>query len=448
MDPNVSAKTIDRRDFLKTTAAAGLAVGSGSLASAAGGTNDLRVALIGAGNQGMVLLESCQKIPNIRITALCDIWQEYRQRYASGRLRTYGHAHNTYVDIHEMLDKEKGRLDAAIVATPDFWHAEHAVACLNAGLHVYCEKEMSNTLEDARRIARAARESRKLLQVGHQRRSNPRYLFSFQKLLREASLLGRMTTVSGQWNRSRQDPLTMPAKYAIPPATLEKYGFRSMEQFLNWRWYRGLGGGPVVDLGSHQIDIFNWFLGVRPASVMASGGTDYYSKDTHEWYDTVMAVFEYPMPAGTVRAFYQTITTNGFGGYYELFLGDQGSLEISESGARAKVYRDVANAPDWGSLVKRGLLVAPKDEPKPQTQPAAVLDVRETVPPPSYALPVQSMKLYHQPHLENFFDAIRGKGRLTCPSEVGYESAVTVLKVNEAIEAGHPVRFTPADFEI
>lgn len=447
--PDVSADTIDRRDFLKTTAAASLAVGSRSLAAAAGGTNDLRVALVGAGSQGMVLLEACQKIPGIRITALCDIWQEYRQRYASGRLRTYGHEHNAYIDIHEMLDKEKGRLDAALIATPDFWHAEHAIACLKAGLHVYCEKEMSNTLDDARRIVRAVRESGKLLQVGHQRRSNPRYLFSYQKLIREAGLLGRITTASGQWNRSRQDPLTMPAKYAIPAARLEKYGYRSMEQFLNWRWYRGLGGGPIVDLGSHQIDIFNWFLGTRPANVMASGGTDYYSKDTHEWYDTVMAVYEYPTATGTVRAFYQTITTNGFGGYYELFLGDQGSLEISESGARAKVYRDVANAPDWGSFVRKGLLIAPKDEPAPQqAQPAAVLDVRETVPPPSYALPVQSLKLYHQPHLENFFNAIRGRGRLTCPAEVGFETAVTVLKVNDAVEARRPLQFVAADFEI
>jgi hypothetical protein len=160
-----------------------------------------------------------------------------------------------------------------------------------------------------------------------------------------------------------------------------------------------------------------------------------------------MAVYEYPTAAGMVRAFYQTVTTNGFGGYYELFLGDQGSLEISESGARAKVYRDVANAPDWGSLVKRGLLLAPKDEPK-QAEAPVVLDVRETAPPPSYALPVQSLKLYHQPHLENFFDAIRGRATLTCPVEVGYETAVTVLKVNEAVEARRTLAFEPASFEI
>jgi hypothetical protein len=108
----------------------------------------------------------------------------------------------------------------------------------------------------------------------------------------------------------------------------------------------------------------------------------------------------------------------------------------------------VTYAPDWGSFVKRGLLMAPKDEPKPAAAPAVVLDVRETAPPPSYALPVQSLKLYHQPHLENFFDAIRGRGKLTCPGDVGYETAVTVLKVNEAVESGRPVVFTPEDFEI
>jgi hypothetical protein len=136
MDSNGTPRTIDRRAFLKTTAAAGLALGSRSIGASGGGTNDLRVALVGAGNQGLVLLESCQKIPNIRMTALCDIWTEYRQKYVSGRLRIYGHEHTAYVDIREMLDKEKGRLDAAIIATPDFWHAEHAIACLNAGLHV------------------------------------------------------------------------------------------------------------------------------------------------------------------------------------------------------------------------------------------------------------------------------------------------------------------------
>ena len=72
------------------------------------------------------------------------------------------------------------------------------------------------------------------------------------------------------------------------------------------------------------------------------------------------------------------------------------------------------------------------------------------MPPPCYQLPaqVQVGTLIHQPHLENFFDAIRGKAKLTCPAEVGYETAVTVLKVNEAAEAGRRLEFKPEEFVV
>jgi hypothetical protein len=55
-------------------------------------------------------------------------------------------------------------------------------------------------------------------------------------------------------------------------------------------------------------------------------------------------------------------------------------------------------------------------------------------------------KLYHQPHLENFFDAIRGRAKLNCPAEIGYETAVTILKVNEAVEAARRLDFKPGEF--
>ncbi|HUB80588.1 MAG TPA: Gfo/Idh/MocA family oxidoreductase [Bryobacteraceae bacterium] len=444
-----SKGSMDRRDFLlATTAAAGATLGLGAnpIRAASLASNEVRAGIIGAGAQGQVLLDAALQIPNVRFVAVCDIWTEYNQRRVSRLLADSGHPNHAYVDYKEFLDKEKDHLDAVLIATPDFWHAEHAIACMKAGLQVYCEKEMSNNLADARRMVQTARETGRLLQIGHQRRSNPRYQFCYQRLLTESKLLGRITVANGQWNRAKRDFQTIPARYNIKPEVLEKYGFSSMQQFLNWRWYRGLGGGPIVDLGSHQIDIFNWFMNARPSGVTASGGTDYYNKATHQWYDTVMAIFDYQTPLGAARAFYQTITTNGFGGYYEVFMGDQGALEISESAGRGSVYRDTANAPDWKSYVKDGLLTAPKEETKANT--TAVLDVRETAPPPSYGLPVEMRKKYHQPHLENFFGAVRGRNKLNCPAEIGYETAVTVLKVNEAVEAQRRLEFKPEDFEV
>ena len=454
MNEQKISKQINRRSFLRSTAVAGagLVLSPTILGQAAGGkTDDINVALLGAGEQGQVLMTACLKIPGVRFKAVCDIWEAYNQKRVSRTLKAYKHEHNTYVDYKEMLDKEKD-LDAVIIATPDFWHAEHTIACLKAGLNVYCEKEMSNTLEGARKMVEAARQSKKLLQIGHQRRSNPRYIFCYEKLVKEAKLLGRITTINGQWNRSKTkcEFSAWPKNAVLDQAMLDKYGFKSMEQFKNWRWFKGLGGGPIVDLGSHQIDIYNWFLGATPKSVMASGGTDYWGG--REWYDTVMAIYEYDYDyaankKGGVRAFYQTITTNSSQGYFETFMGDEGTLMISESAGRGAVYREPAG-PEWERWVKLGFLSEPpKKEEKPQAG-ATLLDVRETVPVAQYNLPVTMDKPYHQPHLENFFDAIRGKAELNCPAEIGYETAVTVLKVNEAVETGRRLEFKPDEFKV
>ena len=448
MVQNKNAKVLDRRQFIKTSTVAGasLILAPHVLTGAKSfGVDDINVALLGAGAQGQVLMNACLKIPGIRFKAVCDIWKEYNQKRVYRLLGKYGHKLNAYEDYREMLANEKD-LDAVIVATPDFWHAEHATACLEAGLNVYCEKEMSNTLEGAKQIVRAEKKSGKLLQVGHQRRSNPRYIHCYEKLIKEAKILGHITTINGQWNRAVQPDLGWPEKYAIPQPRLEQYGFQSMAQFRNWRWYKGFGGGPIVDLGSHQIDIFSWFLDAVPSSVMASGGTDYYDSQTHEWYDTVMAMFEYDTPKGLVRAFYQTITTNSNMGYFENFMGDQGTLQISESAGRAGIYRE-QSAPLWDKWVDKSFLNAPAEEKIPNVN-GAVLDVRETVVPPKYELPVTFNDPYHKPHLENFFNSIRGKDTLNCPAEVGYETAVVVLKVNEAVEKASLLEYDSNEFTL
>jgi len=460
-----TANKVDRRDFLQTLTAipvlglfgyalqkeigykkAQKAARAGAKVPASD-LSDLNVALIGAGAQGEVLMSAMLKIPNIRFRAVCDIWAEYSLKRAVGLLNKYKFNVNGYEDYRDLLDKEKD-LDAVIIATPDFWHAQHTVDCLQAGLNVYCEKEMSNTLDEAKRMVLAARETGKLLQIGHQRRSHPRYIHCYQKILKEAKMIGRIVTVNGQWNRAPQPELGWPKRYAMSEAWLKQYGFKSMEQFRNWRWYKGLGGGPIVDLGSHQIDIYNWFLEARPKAVIASGGTDYYPKATHEWYDTAMVIFEYETKAGPTRAYYQTQTTNGSQGYFENFMGDEGTLVISESeaGYSGSIYRQ-AQAPAWDKWVRKGYVSAPKIQMlKPETE--AVLDVRETISPDEHRVPIEMFDPYHMPHLENFFNAIRGTEELNCPAEVGYETAVTVLKVNQAIEAGKRLHFSPNEFEV
>jgi predicted dehydrogenase len=410
---------LSRRDFLKSTTSAGLGLALAKKSPAKS------------------LLTGGQK------TAVCDIW-EYGRKYAKGYLNKYGQQPNVYLDYRELLDREK-ELDAAIVATPDGAHAEQSIACLEAGLHVYCEKEMSNSLDRARHMVLAARRTGKLLQIGHQRRSNPRYIHAIDRLIREKQLLGRLTAAYAQWNRAKNDMLGWPKKYTIDPGILEKYGYSSMLEFRNWRWFKKFGGGPIVDLGSHQIDLFAWVFGTNPRTVVASGGADYYKG--REWFDNAMAVFEYETREGTVRALYQVQTTTRHGGFYEAFMGENGSLVISEVPERGNWAMREAHAPEWDSLVKDGLLLSEKPPIQKVDTRNIFLDVRVTAEAGRWPLPVELAKPPHQPHLENFFAAIRYGTPLTCPAELAYESAVAVLRVNEAVQSRQLLHFRPEQFK-
>ena len=141
IDPKKSK--IDRRSFLGYGAAAGAGVMMSGIApvraAARRQSADLNVALIGAGAQGQVLLDSCVRIDGLRFRAVCDIWTEFNQQRAVRLLRRYGNEVTGYEDYREMIAAEQD-LDAVIIATPDFWHAAQTIDCLNAGLHVYCEK--------------------------------------------------------------------------------------------------------------------------------------------------------------------------------------------------------------------------------------------------------------------------------------------------------------------
>ncbi len=463
---------LSRRDFLSTSAKLGAVIASapyisrGAEVGAAPNADTIKVALIGCGVEGSILTNAIRGIPGIQFVAVCDIWP-YNLNSSQRRLKAFGQDTKAFEDYKEMLATVK-EIDAVIVATPDFMHAEHTNAALKAGKHVYCEKLMSNTVEGARSMVRTARETKKLLQIGHQRRSNPRYLHARDKIVRDARMLGRITNISGQWHRAVTDDFGVPRGQEMPAEKLAKYGYANMHEYRNWRWFKKYAGGVVSDLGSHQIDIYNWMLGANPRMCLASGGVDYYK--THEWYDNAIGIYEYPTKDGVVRATYQVLTTTSAGGgYHEYFMGDEGALKMSENPKFTKIYRE-ARAPEWDQHVTNKLIsrpdsgegatagLKPWDKPRqrlaiPSKVPAgasaggpAKVDVRETAQLSAWDIPVTLDKAIHQPHLENFFDAMRKGVSLNCPAEDAFASAVTVLKVNEAIAAQKMLTFAPTDF--
>ena len=416
---------LTRRRFLaSSTAAAGLAMAGRARAAEAEEADAIHTAIVGAGNHGRELLRLCLKIPGVRFKAVCDIWP-FSQTYASRFLAAYKQPVNVYEDYREMLAKEKD-LDAAIIATPDAFHADQTVACLEAGMHVYCEKEMHHTLEGARRMVETARKTGKLLQVGRQHLSNPRYHAALDYIDTKKAL-GRLLHVSGQWHGHKRVPYEWKEQYKIDDAVLAKYGYESMQQFRDWRWSKKFSAGPIANLGSHQIDVFNWFLHGPPTSVMASGGRDYY--DFYDYYDNISCIYEWNYASegktSVVRGDYRILTMTDDEGFFENFTGDEGGLTISEHATLGGLRRE------------RG---APQAEWEKQLQGEG--RQYPPIPYPGEEKPV------HQYHLENFFHAIRGKAKLTCPAEVGYVTTVCALKTNEAMNTGQRLALAPDDFVV
>jgi predicted dehydrogenase len=457
-----AANTLNRRRFLQGTAAAGAAW---ALAPAVAPAQEesppepIRVALLGAGEQGKVLMEAARRISGVRFQAVCDLW-EYNRRWVSHRLRAYGHPNHAYEDYREMLDKETD-LDAALVATPDFWHARHTIACLNAGRHVYCEAPMAHRRDEARRMVEAARATGKLLQIGHQRRSNPRYVFCREELLKKRRLFGQVIAVNGQWNRMAYLPFGWPKRMEVAPAVLQANGYESMYQLRNWRRPKEFSGGPFVEAGVQQIDVYNWFLDARPTSVLADGRIDDTEQDTREVPGAVMALYEYKLPSGSVVASYQTVRGNTSERYFEKFLGNEGTLIMSERPDLTRLYPEVTGteALAWAQCIRSGGLTAPADwlkrvEKLTLKNLAYVLSVTDTDTPnpagrpPRLELPVRMDKPLPQPHLENFFDALRGRAELSCPAEIGYQALITVLKAGAAAAAGRRLEFQPEEFVV
>jgi predicted dehydrogenase len=437
----------NRRDFLVSTAgvASGLALPMAHAETGADPPTDpLNVALIGVGYQGRILLDATMPIAGVRCRALCDIWDSAR-RYGQTRLSQYDQQASAYVDYREMLDREPD-LDAVLVATPDFVHADQVNACLERGLHVYCEPLLAHNAPTARGMVETARRTGKLLQVGYQRRSHPRYRHVVDKLLREAALTGPLTAVQTRWAQEAADLRGWPRRFTLDEATLRQYGYQDMTELRNWIWYPQFGGGPFCAFVAQQIDVCQWFLECSPQSVMASGGNDLYRD--RACYDTVLSVFEFPRESGAIRASCDLYTTTSAGGtrQFERFCGVEGSLQISENPLWTRIGRE-PNAADWDDWVRRRYLVKP-DTPAVHAATDDALEVHVSGEVELFQLPELTTVSNCQAHLENFFAAVRGEEPLRCPAEVAYPSHVAAWKALEAVRARETLTIDPAEYAV
>ncbi len=268
-----------RRDFLKcTTTGAGLLIlPSGTLVGANAPSNKLNLALIGAGGRCRWLFDP---MSSENVVALCDV-DETHLAHAAKKFPKAKH----YVDWRKCLE-HKG-LDAVVCCTTDHTHAFVATWAMNRGLHVYCEKPLANSVEEARMVRATYLKNKGKLatQVGTQRHADPNFN-RLRELVKDGAI-GELKSASAWGNRQIRRKGYPPAE-GTPPKTLhydlwigpsphhpyspKYFSGKPGANCLSWNMYWDFGSGQIGDMGSHTMDlVWNAIDAGRPTSAEAEG---------------------------------------------------------------------------------------------------------------------------------------------------------------------------------
>ena len=293
---------ISRRRFLQSGAAlAALAafpsLGADALELVNG--KPKRVGLIGAGWYGKSDLWRLLQVAPAEVVSICDADKHMlagalamaSQRQKSGKQpRGYG-------DFREML-KEKD-LDLVLVGSPDHWHALHAIAAMESGADVYCQKPISADVTEGEAMLAAARKHQRVVQIGTQRRSTPHWIDAKKQIV-DAGLLGKIGLVEMCCYypmRSQANPPLQPVPDFLDyemwtgPAPLRPYDGLPHR---GWRAYMEYGNGIVGDMCVHMFDAARWMLDLGwPKRISSSGGIYVQKAGKSNISDTQTASFEY-----------------------------------------------------------------------------------------------------------------------------------------------------------
>jgi predicted dehydrogenase len=283
----------NRRDFLKTATSAGVSLSLAGAAFAKGGktsagrvlgANDrINIGVVGVGGRGSYVArafsEYGEKNNNcLQILQVCDVYEK-RKKEAAGHFKC-----DSTLDWREVVARKD--LDAIIVATPDHWHAKIALAAMDNGKDVYCEKPMCHTNDEARQLINTVKETKRVFQVGSQTTSADQW-YKAKKAIADG-MIGQMVmsqgsyhrnTVEGEWNWPIDETAGPTGKgddyidwnMWLGPATKRSF---DADRFFRFRKYWDYSGGIATDLFYHVVSPLNicWDEPQFPHKVMAGGG--------------------------------------------------------------------------------------------------------------------------------------------------------------------------------
>jgi len=433
-----SSNNSTRRMFLKssTVATASTALGLGTVFSttARGANEKVRVGMIGVGNRGTQLLESCLKLKDVEIAALCDVYDPYLTRKetdveprvrdsAGGRIprmgENFGSKVTRYKDFRRLLERKD--IDAVVIATPDHWHAIQTIQACQAGKDVYVEKPLTVTIVEGRKMVRAAKQHNRIVQVGLHRRSSEQY--SHLNTVIQGGKIGKVS-LARAYRVSNMDPKGIgKCAPSEPPKSLDwdmwlgpraKRPYQDNIAPYKFRWWQSYSS-QVGNWGVHYFDAMRWVLEHEAPVSVCAFGSNALIDDDRTIPDTMEVTFE--MPGGQLIVFGQYEAS----GVSPL---DDGEIEFRGT---------------LGNLVSRnsanGYNIIPSTGG--QFQPSAARIEAEQKPGNTGN---QSMT---DDHMRNFIDCVKSRQTPRCDLETGHRSTTFAHLANISMATRSRIEWDP-----
>jgi predicted dehydrogenase len=411
---------MNRRDFLKTTSAAAVALSVAPRYVSQLADARKRVGLIGAGWYGKTDLFRLIQVAPVEVVSLCDVDKrmlsdaaaEVASRQASRKMP------RTYTDYRAMLEEKD--LDIVIVVTPDHWHALPAIEAMKAGADVWVQKPISVDIIEGQAMLAAARKYDRVVQIGLQRRSTPHLITARDRIIREHKLgtIGLVEIYCYYHMRARENPPdTAPPDYLdyemwTGPAPMRPYN--GLVHPRRWRAFMEYGNGIMGDMCVHMLDMARWMLDLgMPKRVSSSGGILVDKSSKANITDTQTATFDY----GDLQVVW---THRTYGAppdpkypWGATFYGDKGTLKASVMG-----YDFIPHG--QGEPIHEDVTYELEQFPEDKTEK----DLERHVAPAIRG------------HMKDFLNAIATRGRPVADIEEGYVSTTACILANLSMQLG------------
>lgn len=386
---------IDRRSFVLASSAALAAEGP------------VRGAVIGAGGRGRYLTGEFKEI-GVQMAAVCDVYEPNLQ---SG-LAVASSGAAAYSDYKKLLEDKS--LQVVIVATPDHWHAQMVIDAVHAGKDVYVEKPLAHTIADGDRIIAAVRQTKRIVQVGMQRRSSELFQDAYRQM--KAGDLGEIRLINSWWYNHQTSIRNEPLKGKLDwKQWLGNAPARPVDaqRFFNWYYFWDYSGGLMVGQAAHMLDVFHWFMGSQyPTAVTTAGGQA--NLPGVEVPETTTICLEYPEN-------YFAVFTVGYKAMRYAPVNDQ-LAQFHGSKARFDLGRE------GYSLIR--------EDPK-------ALELKPTL---EKRLP-GSFGPATRAHIRNFLECVKTRQEPNAPVEAGQATNIALCMAMESLRKGRRVRFNPGTRE-